>query len=118
MNIPPEHNSMLIEGMCMYILTFVPRILLLYIYIYIYIHNTQTNSHLIESLLYYCVFIPRTCFNSMCLGSTQPRKNKYQDTPGDKDGRYVRLTTYHLQVPMSWNLEALTSQNPLGPISL
>jgi hypothetical protein len=56
--------------------------------------------------------------NSMCPGSTQPLKNEYQDTPGSKDGRCVRLITYHLQVPMSRNLEALTSQNPLGPICL
>jgi hypothetical protein len=32
--------------------------------------------------------------------------------------RCVWLTTYHLQVPMSRNLEALTSQNPLHPIGL
>jgi hypothetical protein len=56
--------------------------------------------------------------NSMCPGSTQPLKNEYQDTPRSKDGRCVRLTTYHLQVPMSRNLEALTSQNPLGPVGL
>jgi hypothetical protein len=56
--------------------------------------------------------------NSMCPGSTQPLKNEYQDTPGGKDGRRVWLTTYHLQVPMSRNLEKLTSQNPLGPIGL
>jgi hypothetical protein len=30
----------------------------------------------------------------------------------------VWLTTYHLQVPVSRNLEALTSQNPLSPIGL
>jgi hypothetical protein len=56
--------------------------------------------------------------NSMCWGLTQPIKNEYQDTAGGKDGRCVRLTIYHLQVPMSQNLEALTSQNPLGPIDL
>jgi hypothetical protein len=44
--------------------------------------------------------------------------NEYQDTSGGKDGRCVRLTTNHLQVPMSRNLEALTSQNRLGPIGL
>jgi hypothetical protein len=42
-------------------------------------------------------------------------KNGYQDTPGGKDGRCAWLTTYHLQVPMSRNLRALTSQNPPGP---
>jgi hypothetical protein len=56
--------------------------------------------------------------NSMCPGSTQPFKNEYQDTPVGKDGRYVRLTTYHLQVLMSRNLEALTTQHPLGSIGL
>jgi hypothetical protein len=33
-------------------------------------------------------------------------KNEYHDTPGGKYGRCVWLTTYHLQVPMSRNLEA------------
>jgi hypothetical protein len=45
-------------------------------------------------------------------------KNEYQYTHGVKDRRFVWLTTYHLQVPMSRNLEALTSQNPLGHIGL
>jgi hypothetical protein len=45
-------------------------------------------------------------------------KNEYQDTPGGKDGRCVMLTNYHFQVLMSRNLEALTSQNHLGPIGL
>jgi hypothetical protein len=45
-------------------------------------------------------------------------KNEYQDAPGGKDSRYVWLIAYHLQVPVSRNLGALTSQNPLGPISL
>jgi hypothetical protein len=40
-------------------------------------------------------------------------KNEYQDTPGGKDDQCVRLTTYHLQVPMSRNQEALISQNPI-----
>jgi hypothetical protein len=56
--------------------------------------------------------------NSMCPGSAQPLKNEYQDIPGGKDGWCVGLTTYHLQVSISRNLEALTSQNPLGPIGL
>jgi hypothetical protein len=51
--------------------------------------------------------------NSMCPGSTQLLKNEYQDTSEGKDSRCVRLTTYH-QVLMSQNVEALTSQNPLG----
>jgi hypothetical protein len=56
--------------------------------------------------------------NSMCLGSTQPLHTEYQYTPGSKDGRCVWLTTNHLQVSTSQNLEALTSQNPLGSIGL
>jgi hypothetical protein len=45
-------------------------------------------------------------------------KNEYQYTPGGKDGQWVWPTTYHFQVPMSWNLGALTSQYPLGCIGL
>jgi hypothetical protein len=41
-------------------------------------------------------------------------KNEYQVNPGGKCGRCVRLTTYRLHVPMSRNLGALTSWNPVG----
>jgi hypothetical protein len=51
-------------------------------------------------------------------GVDSASKNEYQGTPEGKDGQCVWLPTYHLQVPMSRNLEALTSQNPLGPIGL
>jgi len=34
--------------------------------------------------------------------------------PGVKGGQCVSLTTYHHPVPLSWNLGALTSWNPLG----
>jgi hypothetical protein len=37
-------------------------------------------------------------------GVNSASKNEYQDTPGGKDGRCVRLTTYPLQVPMSQNM--------------
>ena len=47
---------------------------------------------------------------TMALGSTQPLVK----IPGGKGGRCVRLTTYHHTVPLSRNLGALTSQNPLG----
>jgi hypothetical protein len=53
--------------------------------------------------------------NSMCPGSIQPLKMSTRILLG-KDGRCVRLKTYHIQVTMSRNLEALTSQNTLGPI--
>jgi len=42
-------------------------------------------------------------------------RNEYQeDFLGGKGGRCVRLTTYHHPVPLSPNLGALTSWNPLG----
>jgi hypothetical protein len=40
--------------------------------------------------------------------------NEYQVNPGGKGGRCLSLTTYHLHVPMSRNLGALTSWNPVG----
>jgi hypothetical protein len=51
-------------------------------------------------------------------GADSASLNVYQDSPGGKDGLCVKLATYHLQVPMSRDLEALTSQNTLGPIGL
>jgi hypothetical protein len=52
--------------------------------------------------------------SSMCLGVDSASKNEYQANPGGKGGRCVRLTNYHLHVPMSRNLGALTSWNPFG----
>jgi hypothetical protein len=52
----------------------------------------------------------------MALGSTQPLvKMSIRDVPGGKGGRCVRLTTYHLIMPMSGNLGALTLLDPSGP---
>jgi hypothetical protein len=53
--------------------------------------------------------------NPMCPVPIQPPKNEYQYTTGVKDGRCIRLTTYHFQVPMSRNLKALTSLEAYGP---
>jgi len=50
---------------------------------------------------------------SMCPGIDSASKYEYQVNPGGKGGRCVKLTTYHLQVPMTRNLEALTSWNPV-----
>jgi hypothetical protein len=50
----------------------------------------------------------------MCPGVDSASKNEFQVNPGGKGGRCVRLTTYHLHVPMSRNLGALTSWNPVG----
>jgi len=41
-------------------------------------------------------------------------ENEYQVNPGGKGDQCVRLTTYHLHVPVSRNLGALTSWNPVG----
>jgi len=42
-------------------------------------------------------------------------RNEYQGyVVGGKSGRCVRLTTYHHPVPLSRNMENLTSWNPLG----
>jgi len=42
-------------------------------------------------------------------------RNEYQEHfPGGKNGRCVRLTTYHHPVPLSRNLGTLTFWNPLG----
>jgi len=51
---------------------------------------------------------------SMCPGVDSASKYESQDNPEGKDGRCVRLTIYHLHVPMSRNLAALTSWNPVG----
>jgi hypothetical protein len=51
-------------------------------------------------------------------GIDSASKSEYQVTHGGKDGRCVWLTTYNLQVSMSRNLGALTSQTPLDPIGL
>jgi hypothetical protein len=47
----------------------------------------------------------------MCPGVDSASKNEYQVNPEGKGGRCVRLTTYHLHVPISRNLGALTSWN-------
>jgi hypothetical protein len=52
--------------------------------------------------------------SSMCPGVDSASENEYQVNPGGKGGRCVRLTTYHLHVPMSRNLGGLTSWNPVG----
>jgi len=51
----------------------------------------------------------------MALGSTQPlTEMSTRSISWGKGGRCVRLTTYHHPVPLSRNLGALTSWNPLG----
>jgi hypothetical protein len=52
--------------------------------------------------------------SSMCPGVDSASKNEHQVNPGGKGGRFVRLITYHFNVPMSINLGALTSWKPVG----
>jgi hypothetical protein len=52
--------------------------------------------------------------SSMSPGVDSASKNEYQVNSGGKGSRCVRLTNYHLHVPMSRNLGALTSWNPVG----
>jgi hypothetical protein len=51
---------------------------------------------------------------SVASGVYSASKSEYQVNSGGKGGRCVRLTTYHLNVPMSRNLGALTSWNPVA----
>jgi hypothetical protein len=52
----------------------------------------------------------------MCPGVDSASKNEYQDTPGGKDGRCVRLTTYHLLVPKVKKIRGLNLPDPHGPV--
>jgi hypothetical protein len=52
--------------------------------------------------------------SSMCSGVDSASKNEYQYNPGDKDGRCLRLTTYHFMGLLSRNLGALTSWKPVA----
>ena len=52
---------------------------------------------------------------TMCPGVDSASKNAYHDTPGSKDGRCVRLTTYHLHSAESReDPGALTYRIPKG----
>ena len=48
------------------------------------------------------------------LGSTL--KNEYQVNPGGKGGRCVRLTTYHIHVPIVKKSGGLNLLEPCGPV--
>jgi hypothetical protein len=52
----------------------------------------------------------------MCPGVDSAYKNEYQDTPGSKAGRCVRLTTYHLLVPNVKKIRGLILPDPHGPV--
>jgi hypothetical protein len=53
--------------------------------------------------------------SSMCSGVDSTSINEYQDNPGGKGGRCVRLTTYHLHVPIVKKSGSLNLLEPCGP---
>jgi hypothetical protein len=50
----------------------------------------------------------------MCPGVDSASKSEYEDNPGGKGGRYVRLTTYHLHVLIVKRVLKLLE--PSGPV--
>ena len=52
----------------------------------------------------------------MCPGFDSASKNVYQVNPGGKGGRCVRLTTYHLHVPIVKKSGGLNLLEPCGPV--
>jgi hypothetical protein len=61
-------------------------------------------------------FFSEATYGTMCPGVDSASKNEYQDTPGCKVGRCVRLTTYHLHVPNVKKLRGLNLPDPHGPV--
>jgi len=53
---------------------------------------------------------------SMCSGVDSTSKNEYQDNPGGKGGRCVRLTTYHLHVPIVKKCGGFNLLEPCGTL--
>jgi len=53
---------------------------------------------------------------SMCLGANSASKSEYQDIPGGKGGRCVRLTTYHLHVLTVKTSGGPNLLEPCGPV--
>ena len=54
--------------------------------------------------------------SSMCPGAYSASKNEYRNTPGGKGGRCIRLTTYHLHVPIVKKSGGLNLLEPCGPV--
>jgi hypothetical protein len=52
----------------------------------------------------------------MCPGVDLTSKNEYQDNPGGKGSRYVRLATYHLHVPIVKKSGGLNLLETCGPV--
>ena len=54
--------------------------------------------------------------SSICSGVDSGSKNEYRDTPGGKGGRCVRLTAYHLHVPIVKKSGGLNLLESCGPV--
>jgi len=54
--------------------------------------------------------------SSICPGVDSASKNEYQNNPGGKDGRCVRLKTYHLHVPIVKKFGGLNLLETYGPV--
>ena len=52
----------------------------------------------------------------MCPGADSASKSEYQDIPGGTGGLCVRLTTYHLHVPIVKKSESLNLLEPCGSV--
>ena len=55
---------------------------------------------------------------SMCPGADSTSNSEYQDIPVGKGGRCVRLTTYHLYVPIVKKSGGLNLLEPCGPLQV
>jgi len=54
--------------------------------------------------------------SAMRTGVDSASINEYQDNPRGKDGRCVRLTTYHLHVPNVKKSRGPNLMEPCGPV--
>ena len=69
----------------------------------------KTVHYLVGSLV-----VKALRYSSMCPGVDSASKNEYQDNPGGKGGRCVKLTTYHLHVPIVKKYRGLNLLEPSG----
>ena len=62
------------------------------------------------------VTFPVASDSSMCPGVDSASKNEYQNNPGGKGVRCVRLTTYHLHVPIVKKSGSVNLLEPCGSV--
>jgi len=62
------------------------------------------------------VIFPVASDSSICPGVDPASKNEYEDDPGGKGDRCVRLTTYHLHVLIVKKSGGLNLLEPYGPV--